>query len=1350
MPRGGKRKGTGRPKSSVESREPTKTVRVPLSFAEKIPELLKQHQEENSVEDLKLPAKAHEECLPLEGLAWDAFEAFCLDLIARLLKPQEIYHYGTQGDNQHGIDIVADLNNGEKWVFQCKQWQRFNPSDAKKVIEQAKEFEADRYILLLSRVASVEVRKVIANNPAWEVWDVRDISQKVRDLASSSLEVARRLVRDHFHPEWQNAFLGISKLNPFVYSEDFFHSWLNANQLFNHTWKLEGRDDALKSLHEFVASSDKQIAILPGRGGIGKTRLLYEFAKTFGQPNFILWFVEEEKSITPENADTLPLHSCITVLDDAHKLEHEQDLKTLLALIRERSRNQLSEIKLILSTRPHAVSHLESLLRQGGASSTQILLMKELKELKLSDTKALARQALGSDYSHFAELLATVSKDCPLVTVIGGKLLATKGVPFSLLERDEDFQYEVLNHFEKDLTKQVSSYLEPKTCEKLLELIAAVSPFQLKNEQFQEVASEFLCIGKNELIKYVGILGKFGVILQQGTGWKITPDVLSDYILHKACINHQGYLTGYAQQVFEQFKQICPAQVLSNLAELDWRIHYKTGQETDLLSDIWRKIREDFRVSSHYGRWKILGILEESAYNQPKQTLDLVKFAIQNPATVIEPEYTSFDTHEAVLEKVPTLLHNISYTMDYLPDCCNLLWKLGKDRKDDYKSNPEHPIQILISLIQYNLYKAFQFNQVVLDSVIRWFNQTIEPEKINLLLDILDPILQKDFDANYQEGWTVFFRKFRVPKEETLKLRDQALELIISCLKSSQPRVALRALKSLEKALRTGVLATLTPEQFAHEWGSEQLKIIEIIAQFITQNENPLLHLEVIHILRWYAHHSCILAVKERTRTVINSIPDTYELKLMTVLLHKYDWNWDEDAESTHSKYEQLVEERPQRVAKEFLHKYPNAVDGIQVLNRTLEEIRDSGFQAVSYDFLEAVGEADPSYAALMCEFLMKNSNLLLASHLTPLLSKVRLDNPKLAFTFIQEALDTANLDLLRSIVCIYLGRDWASDLHLNDLNFICKLLNYPDFYVKSFAIKSLKKLAPVHSQTALDLALTIDLENCKELTRDLCQLFISDFGINLDILTNNYLEKLLDKFELIASIDDFWIERFLVYTSQRIPTSVIQLLVKRLKQDPSRVKQNMQPYKRYEALPYGELKYKFNLTEDGNSKEVLRAIRDLSLEENTTSAFDFYLSKLFQIILLGSTSLCLSILDEWVSSGKTEKIQAVSLLLSGMPQTFAFTQVKFLENLLEQAYELGDECYEATSNNLFNALMMGSRGGTIGQPCQKDVDIRDQSSAIASQLLIGSPAHKFYSSLAKYAEANIARQIALGEARME
>jgi hypothetical protein len=297
MPRGGKRKGTGRPKGSGESREPTKTVRVPLSFAEKIPELLAKHHKENSFEDLQLPSKVHEECLPLEGLAWDAFESFCLDLIARFLKSQEIYRYGTQGDDQEGVDIVAHLNNGEKWAFQCKQWQRFNRSDAIKVIKQAEGFEADRHILLLSRVAGVEVRKVIADSPTWEVWDVQDISQKVRQLP---IEVARRLVRDHFHPEWQNAFLGISKLTPFVSSEDFFHSWLDANRLFNHTWKLEGRDDELESLHTFVTSSEKQVAILPGRGGIGKTKLLYLISCTWKYECQFHNYVQEESYVQDE------------------------------------------------------------------------------------------------------------------------------------------------------------------------------------------------------------------------------------------------------------------------------------------------------------------------------------------------------------------------------------------------------------------------------------------------------------------------------------------------------------------------------------------------------------------------------------------------------------------------------------------------------------------------------------------------------------------------------------------------------------------------------------------------------------------------------------------------------------------------------------------------------------------------------------------------------------------------------------------------------------------------------------------------------------------------------------------
>lgn len=1338
MTRGGKRKGTGRPKASSE---PTKTVRVPISFAEKIPELLQRYQEENSFDDLQLPSKRDENLLPLASLAWDAFESFSLDFIARFLKPKDIYHYGTQGDDQEGVDIVADLQNGEKWAFQCKQWQKFNKSDAIKVIQQAQGFEANRLILLLSRVASVEVRKVIADDPRWELWDVRDISQKVQEI---EIESARRLVRGHFHPEWQNAFLKISKLTPFISYEDFFHSWLDENRLFNHTWKLEGRNEELKSLNGFVSLQDKQVTILSGRGGIGKTKLLYEFAKTFEHSNFLLWFVEEGQSVTPENVDNLSLHPCIIVLDDAHKLERERDLQTLLAIIRERARNNQPEIKLLLSSRPYALDRLQLTLRQGGISSSQVEIIKELKDLKMPESKALSLQALGNDYAHFAELLAKVTKDCPLVTVVGGRLLATKGIPLYLLERDEDFQYEVLNQFENDLVKSINNNIEPKISNKILELIAAISPIHLREERFQEAASEFLNLDKSELLSYVGKLENGGILLRRGDGLRITPDVLSDHILHKACLTDQGEPTGYAKQVFDRFRQICPSQLLSNLAELDWRIQSKTGLKSDLMNDIWQQIRDEFQAESNFGRWQLLGILENSAYNQPEQTLDLVKFAIRNPVKSIEKEYvSSLDTHEAVVNKAAKLLHNIGYTMDYLPECCDILWKLAQENKGNWNSDSEHPLKILIKLAQYDLYKPFEFNQIVLDSVTHWLTKVTSADQINMLLDVVDPVLEKDFDANYIEGWTACFRKITVPREESQKIRDQALAIITSFLNSKDKdiKIVLRALLSLQRALeqRTGRFG-LPNEEFSKEWGSEQLKIIEIIEQFISHNKNSLLSIEVIEILRKHAHHACTPSVKEKAQAVINSIPDTYEVKLSIVLLHKYDWS--------HPRYAEFCKEMPRVVAKEFVERYPNVGEGIQFLNTQLERIdetRNIVFWSMSQGtqtLMREIAESDVFYTSSMCKILIQKSDLLLSQYLAPLLSKVRINNPDFAIVLIQDALNKEDLYLSNAVALVYCGRDWAKQLRDEDINFIKTLLNNPDPRIRTTAIMSLKGLGSVHPQTSLSLALSVNLEDSQELASELCQLFYPVYGINPDILTEGYFKQLLNKLEKTINIDDYWIQEFLAYASKRFPNLVIQMLLKRIEnytEDPNR---------EYRPLPYEELKYTFNLSEDNSDKDVIRSIRDMSLNKLQTASF--WLAILFQAVLASATELSLSVLNEWINSRELEKVQCASCLLGSIPQSFVFTQVDFLSNLLEQADNIGDQCFEFVYHHLLNPIINRMRGGTIGEPCKEDVILRDQSLVIASQFLIGSPSHKFYSSLAKYADSNIKRQIELGRSEID
>ena len=78
------------------------------------------------------PVVPYPESLPLDdaNLPWDRFEAFCEELISRLPGVKETHRYGRRGSRQRGIDIFADLDNGERWAFQCRQWKKFTKTDA--------------------------------------------------------------------------------------------------------------------------------------------------------------------------------------------------------------------------------------------------------------------------------------------------------------------------------------------------------------------------------------------------------------------------------------------------------------------------------------------------------------------------------------------------------------------------------------------------------------------------------------------------------------------------------------------------------------------------------------------------------------------------------------------------------------------------------------------------------------------------------------------------------------------------------------------------------------------------------------------------------------------------------------------------------------------------------------------------------------------------------------------------------------------------------------------------------------------------------------------------------------------
>jgi hypothetical protein len=129
---------------------------------------------------------------------------------------------------------------------------------------------------------------------------------------------------------------------------------------------------------------------------------------------------------------------------------------------------------------------------------------------------------------------------------------------------------------------------------------------------------------------------------------------------------------------------------------------------------------------------------------------------------------------------------------------------------------------------------------------------------------------------------------------------------------------------------------------------------------------------------------------------------------------------------------------------------------------------------------------------------------------------------------------------------------------------------------------------------------------------------------------------------------------------------------------------------------------------------------------------------KLFEEASLGFNCTSLKVLEEWVNSTDTKKIETVALLLKETHQEFIFQHFEIIIKILDQAYILGDECYRKVTGYLSSNAAHGLRSRSIGCPAPEDVSLQEQALSVIKQFTVGSPAYKFYDSLARYAKTSI------------
>jgi hypothetical protein len=596
----------------------------------------------------------------------------------------------------------------------------------------------------------------------------------------------------------QHGLVGV-RVPTFQSPEQFFYKFADRSAVFNHSYPLVGREPQLDRIVSFP-HAPQRVLLLTGRGGIGKTRLLKEaldrIAATGNPPTIRL--IREGIEFTTETAKQLPAGPVLVVADDAHRLD---GLPNLLAVAQEYP----ERIKLVLVARPHGLPGLRRRLVEAGFGAGEIEHLPEVGELTRPEIEQLAREVLGPAYAHHADALVAASRDAPLVTVVGGRLLVEERIPLGMLANSDAFRFHVFDKLVGTYTDAIPEHVDRQRARQVLVVLAALGPFRPDQAALVERAATFLGLPVHEFRRYLAELERVGVLRLVGFSLRIAPDVLADFFLQEACVGAGGQPTTYADELFVAFWPVALDNLLRNLAELDWRLRQQAAGTT-LLTRLWHNLRELYVQLQGYDRYHVVDAVAGVAYLQPEPALDFARFVVEHLEPLIPPDDASIfaSPHDLILRKLSAILRASARLDSTIRASLDLLWRLRDEPFGEPRHQPEHPIRVLQELAAFEFEKPDWVYDTVLDRIAVWLRRGDAFRGEFSPLDVLDALLERESRMTWTtrtEGLRVHWQEFEVQARGFGSYRRRGLDLLAGQVaERTEPLARLRILKSLAAA----------------------------------------------------------------------------------------------------------------------------------------------------------------------------------------------------------------------------------------------------------------------------------------------------------------------------------------------------------------------------------------------------------------------------------------------------------------------------------------------------------------------------------------------------------------------
>jgi hypothetical protein len=1259
--------------------------------------------------------------LPLgaDDLSWQQFESFCLALIRAMPEVKRADKYGQQGQKQKGIDIEAELVDGRRRTAQCRQRKTFTPASLKKTLRE-NTFEANEHEIWIACGTSAAVSDAVAKLPEWSMRDCEGISQLVRELPR---ERAQRILEDHFGPHVRRAFLGPEGPIAFTIPADYFVALDDSSRVLRHDLDLAGRVRELAELLSGVRT--RRVVVLPGRGGIGKTRLLRAAADALTTAGERVLFAADGVALNADLVDFLPRERHVVFVDDAHR--RVEDVSILLGAVR----SQQPGPTLVLAVRPGAMRLIDDALGSAQIESQEVTVLKGLQPLDGEAVRALAGQALGREDTA-ARRLAQATGQLPLLTVLGGRLIGA-GELADAAALDAEIRQRTMARFTQEQLGRVTAQVPSEQAKELATIIAALAPINIASPSVIDAIAGQVEVPASRVRSWLGELEAAGVLLARGRLRRVVPEILGEQLLEDTCLDPQGNPTGYAEELWKRYGGLTAGALLTNIAALDWRV---AGPRGTVLDGIWRTIEINFKTGDAFQREQLIDILGDAAIYQPERILRLCELALRQPSRPSDFGFGVQVDDESVRAKLPVLLRAVGAHAEHATRAMELLWELGRDDDRKLSGDPAHPVRVIGEISEPG-----RGSRVHQEQLIALVERRLKEEDVDehywSPLQLLKPLLAREGISVRSVGYEFQWGSYSVMPDAVAAIRDRVRTLLTREALGISARRRPIATRLLGDALRpsSASFGRSVPRDVHDAWEPDEHATLDAIEMLSAQSTDPFVRYELDCALKWLAEGRGPWPKVSKRAAAISGGLHGDETELVSAIADPWFLLKLEDQSAWLG-----------RIADRLLERYRDGGSMIAAIDAIYARLlsTDVSSRAEPALIVGTIAERSPIRAREAWSWILEHPDAPIARVAPVLLSALRRTGEDGLREQCQVALDSGHPVMRRAVSAFLAGGSWFAEPEGWEEPALARQLADEDPSAQHEAAVGVLRLGKEHPGMALRLVLGATGTH----PRTTEMLFGALRELDLATIGDEQIRQVMDMIVEVENLD--WAGQTLLVNLGAIqPDQVIDVLIERLRRHAS------DETGRYEAIPYHEAQGDLLGGLEGEKRaRVMARLLEESRDLGCIGRRD--LGKLFWSLtvaglgfddtddeILSSQSGMIDCGLSVLVSATTSKDPPVALLqdvLPEMPWQLALARLDVLGELIDAVQSKSTTAAEAVRRGIYDSVVNGGlHGRTMGEESPRVRHAREAATAARDSATSGSLSRELYSEIVKWAEGTAA-----------